>query len=138
MAEGADDAVIVDAGSAVTVDVLKNGAFIGGSIMPGLDMMLKSLSENTAALPRIAVEVEIPAPPGADTESALRAGTAGALIGGVLRLIELSNAVFDVQPAVFVTGGDAALLIGELPSSAKHLPDLVLSGLNLLYMRKFG
>ena len=50
---GIASAVVVDAGTAVTVDVLKEGEFIGGSIMPGLDLMLRSLGRGTAVLPSL-------------------------------------------------------------------------------------
>jgi type III pantothenate kinase len=135
---GIADAVIVDAGSAVTVDILRNGVFEGGSIMPGLDMMLRSLGENTAALPRLTPGANLPGPPGTDTESAIRAGTAGALAGGVIRLVSLSAEAFGDPPPVFLTGGDAGLLVDEILPPPRHCPDLVLQGLNCLYHRKFG
>jgi type III pantothenate kinase len=137
-AAGTEDAVIVDAGSAVTVDILRGGVFLGGAIMPGLAMMLRSLSEETAALPGLAPGADLPGLPGRDTESAIRAGTAGAFIGGIERLISIAAAVFDDPPPVFLTGGDAGLLIDSTSPASRHYPDLVLEGLKLLYNRKFG
>ena len=47
-------AVIIDAGSAVTVDLVDGaGAFRGGAILPGLRLMAKSLHDYTALLPLI-------------------------------------------------------------------------------------
>ena len=44
--------VVVDAGSAITVDmVTKDGKFQGGAILPGLGMQFASLAEGTTSLP---------------------------------------------------------------------------------------
>jgi len=44
------DGVIIDAGSAVTVDVVKNGKFMGGFIYPGRDAMQKTYTNISPAL----------------------------------------------------------------------------------------
>ena len=44
------NAVIVDAGSAITVDVVKNGEFLGGFIYPGVKAMQKTYSAISPAL----------------------------------------------------------------------------------------
>ena len=50
-------AIVVDAGTAVTFDIVdKNKTFIGGVIMPGLNSQMKSLWENTSKLPMIEVK----------------------------------------------------------------------------------
>ena len=45
-----DDAVFVDAGSAVTVDVMKKGVYEGGFILPGIQAYLKSYAEISSVL----------------------------------------------------------------------------------------
>jgi type III pantothenate kinase len=44
------DGVIVDAGSAVTVDVVKEGTFVGGFIYPGIKAMHKTYENISDAL----------------------------------------------------------------------------------------
>ncbi len=140
--EGVTDAVIIDAGTAVTVDILLGGRFAGGAIMPGIDMMLQSLSEGTAALPHVRIDADEPegsiaVPPGRDTVSAIKAGVLGAYRGGTERLVDLSIEGFVNLPPVFLTGGDAGLLVGAISPAPRHYPDLVLQGLNCLYNRAF-
>ena len=138
-AEGVNNAVIIDAGTAVTVDLLIGGSFAGGAIAPGLDMMLRSLSESTSALPLIRIEPgSEPAPPGRDTVSAIRAGVLGAYRGGTEKLVNLSIERFRNLPPVFLTGGDAGLLVDAVSPAPRHYPDLVLQGLNWLYINKYG
>ena len=43
--EAIDDGVVVDAGSALTVDVVKKGVFQGGFITPGVKMMQESYAQ---------------------------------------------------------------------------------------------
>lgn len=138
VAEDVKDAVIIDAGTAVTVDLLIGGSFAGGAISPGLDMMLRSLSDSTSALPLIRIEEgEEATPPGRDTVSAIRAGVLGAYRGGTEKLVSLSVERFRNLPPVFLTGGDAGLLADAISPAPRHYPDLVLQGLNWLYINTF-
>ena len=46
--------IVVDMGTAITVDVItKEGEFCGGAILPGINLMLKSLGAGTAQLPEV-------------------------------------------------------------------------------------
>ena len=46
--------VVVDAGTAITIDVCNDsGEFLGGSIAPGASLMLQSLHDKTAVLPKV-------------------------------------------------------------------------------------
>ena len=57
-------AVIIDAGSAVTVDLLDaDGVFRGGAIFPGLRLMSQALHDYTAKLPVVSVD-SVVIPPG--------------------------------------------------------------------------
>jgi type III pantothenate kinase len=67
-------AIIIDAGSAVTVDLVDaTGTFRGGSIFPGLRLMARALHQFTAQLPLVEDfdEHKLPA---RDTAAAIRAG----------------------------------------------------------------
>ena len=47
-------AVIVDLGTAITVDLVSSdGAFQGGAILPGIEMSARALHDYTDLLPRI-------------------------------------------------------------------------------------
>ncbi len=49
--------MVVDAGTAITLDVIAaDGAYIGGTIAPGMELSLDSLFSRTAKLPQIALE----------------------------------------------------------------------------------
>lgn len=123
-------AVVIDAGSAVTVDYVDGaGVFRGGAIFPGLRLMAKALHDYTALLPMIAVTGAADAP-GKSTEEAIRAGVYHAVLGGIERLIgeyRRSGGALDV----FLTGGDAKLLTAGMLAPVQVWPEMTLEGILL-------
>jgi type III pantothenate kinase len=120
-------AVIVDAGSAVTVDYLdESGAFRGGVIFPGPRLMAQSLHDYTALLPVVELKHPIPEVPATATRPAMEAGIYWAVVGGVEAVVARYGRVADL----FLTGGDGALLHPAL-SRAQHWPTMTLEGTRL-------
>lgn len=114
-------AVIVDAGSAVTVDCIdETGAFRGGSIFPGLRLMAQALHDHTALLPLVRVESDRLPLPATATIAAMEAGVFWAVAGGIKMLIEELALRGAPEPAAisqidtYITGGDAPLLVPSL------------------------
>ena len=103
-----EPAIIVDAGSAVTVDLLhEEGRFAGGVIFPGLRLMALSLRDYTAALPLVDASTLMPAgPPGKNTEAAMKLGLLYAVAGGVDAVVREMASRCTTAPRVFLTGGD--------------------------------
>jgi type III pantothenate kinase len=136
--------VIIDAGSAVTVDSLdETGAFRGGAILPGLRLMSQALHEYTALLPLVAVKETNPPLPGITTEDAIAAGVFWAVAGGIKALVgqlaaharELADPHHtDLPPrplVVFLTGGDAPLLAPVMDADVQLWPTMTLEGIRL-------
>lgn len=106
-----ESAIVVDAGSAATVDWIDaDGVFRGGAIMPGFRTMGQSLNNYTALLPLVEIANPKPSIPGTSTRSAIEAGVVCAVAGGVRMFVERIRAEMNVQGEVYVTGGDGALL----------------------------
>jgi len=84
-----DGLVVVDAGTAVTVDAvsLTPLAFLGGAIAPGPGTLAQSLSRAGARLPEFAVRPDVTAL-GRSTDEALRAGVVVGFRGAVRDLCE--------------------------------------------------
>ncbi|MFN4259758.1 MAG: type III pantothenate kinase [Gemmataceae bacterium] len=125
-------AIIVDAGSAVTVDwVDEQGVFRGGAIFPGLRLMAKALNDYTALLPLVTIEQPHPPLPGLSTPQAMQAGIFHAVVGGINTLIARLNTHCSQQPAVYLTGGDGELLHAAIDAPAEPWPEMTLEGLRL-------
>jgi type III pantothenate kinase len=132
-------AIVVDLGSAITVDLLDaGGAFCGGAILPGIAMSARALQEHTDALPRVALDhlEHPPAPIGKGTVPAIEAGLYWGAVGAVRELISQMSKDLPAPPEVLLTGGAsthvAQLLEASSPYNVRHLPHLVLSGIALV------
>ncbi len=125
--------VVVDAGTAVTVDCCNdNGDFLGGAIAPGAALQLQALRENTAALP----SVSLAAPTGlvgTSTEQAMLQGVFHGIRGLVKELVESYATELGSWPEVIATGGDAATLFKDWELIHAISPDLTMYGIALAY-----
>ena len=135
MREPSREVIIVDLGSAITVDVVTaEGQFVGGAILPGLAMGAQALHEQTDALPLVSPAVSDRLPPalGTDTESAIRAGLFWGTIGGVKELLSRLAADLPSSPQVLQCGGNAAPIARFLGPETQYVPHLVLGGIAIV------
>jgi type III pantothenate kinase len=127
-------AIIVDLGSAITVDpVSHEGAFLGGVIMPGIAMSARALHEFTDLLPKIEMVELTTAPPalGTSTIPAIRSGLFWGAVGGIRQLIDLLGQQVTGKPEVFLTGGAGPAVAELLGAGTRHVPHLTLAGIAL-------
>lgn len=120
--------LVVDAGTAVTVDAIdQGGCHLGGYIVPGVSLQVRSLAAGTAA---ISLD-------GRSQHRGWGRDTAGAVGGGVVlelaslvdrAVVELESRVADTC-SLLLTGGDAALLASALRTPAVVDRDLVFRGM---------
>lgn len=124
--------VVVDAGTAITVDFVDGeGVFQGGVIAPGLAMMLGALHQKTAALPEVTLAKVDPerGPFGKDTRHAMLLGVRNAAVGLVRYTAELYAVAYEAYPQIIATGGDSALLFDGDEVVEHVVPDLQLLGI---------
>lgn len=117
------DLLIVQAGTAVTIDVLSaQGHFRGGMITPGIRLMLDALVQNTAGLERQDGEIRtFPC----NTADAMMSGAANAIAGAV----ERGFRQLATRPLCLISGGDADILLPLLNIPIQKADRLVLEGL---------
>ncbi|GJQ24176.1 hypothetical protein BIY37_02585 [Candidatus Brocadia sapporoensis] len=126
-------AIVVDAGTAITIDgINEKGAFLGGIIAPGIGMSLKALHHATALLPLVSISKPKNVF-GKNTEEAIRSGIFWGTVGMIHQVIDMMSNEMKCQPPVIVTGGDASVLAPELPVATTVLPYLTLEGIHLAY-----
>jgi type III pantothenate kinase len=138
-------AVIVDIGSAITVDLVSaDGAFLGGAILPGIQMSARAMHHFTDLLPLVKTsELNVPPPAvGISTESAMKAGLFWGAVGAIRELIgqqckgasggrsfcEAASGRRS-QSQVFLTGGAGAAVAELLCPETCYLPNLTLAGI---------
>jgi type III pantothenate kinase len=122
--------VVVDAGTAVTVDFVDGaGTFQGGAIAPGLAMQLRALHEHTDALPAITFRKPSDEAWGRNTSEAMLRGVYEGVRGLVWKLVERYAEAYGAYPLVIATGGDAEDLFGQDELVNRIVPDLTLQGM---------
>ena len=120
------DSVIVDAGTAITVDFIgKDGHFFGGVILPGYEVLMNSLKK-AELLRKIKLKKSFEIP-GKDTDECVTAGIFFMLNGGINLAVEEGIKRLGFKgPEKFLTGGGA----GNLKLNGfKNIPFLTLLGL---------
>ena len=123
-----DSCVVVDAGTAVTVDAVdQDGTFIGGYIFPGFDVLSWALSAKTS-LPDVSMATACEGI-GNSTETCISFGLSMGFSGAVSRLVNRAAAIVDGSRRIVVTGGGALSVLSGIPFPTKHKPYLVLEGL---------
>ncbi|NQV28793.1 MAG: type III pantothenate kinase [Rhodopirellula sp.] len=145
-----NEAIIVDCGTATTVDLISSaGSFCGGAILPGFTLCARALNQYTEVLPLISMNELFDLPPSEDCHPALGSNTTAAIMSGVFwgqigavreliaRLSQRRSAAdHDTSaPKVLLTGGGARLLVPYF-ADAVHCPYLPLQGLVLAVSRQ--
>jgi type III pantothenate kinase len=126
---GGKSQIIIDAGTTITVDYLKNGKeFCGGAIMPGLTTQLESLHDHTDALPRIEegeIDFEFP---GHSTRSCMHGGVRFGIAGALTSLVEKYRGYFNEPSLVLTTGGAWKYVQDLVGFEFQYIPELTLVG----------
>ncbi|MEM6691847.1 MAG: type III pantothenate kinase [Planctomycetota bacterium] len=123
--------VVVDAGSAVTIDLVDaKGAFCGGVILPGIELQSRSLAEGTEALPTISFDDPSVSVPAIDTVPAITAGILTSIAAAVDRLAwQYRVDTIEVPLPIILGGGDAKRLASWIESPLTIIEDLVCQGI---------
>ncbi|MDX1671847.1 MAG: type III pantothenate kinase [Balneolaceae bacterium] len=121
-------AVVIDAGTACTVDFMEaDGVFRGGVIMPGLSMLEQGMAQYASALPQVIRKVP-DRWPGRSTETSLQWGISGMLRDAFSGALERNLNKFG-KFDLFYTGGNAETVRDICGVDGKIRPMLVFEGL---------
>jgi type III pantothenate kinase len=129
---------IASFGTAITVDCVDGrGTFLGGAILPGLEMSCEALHEGTAQLPLI--HAGQPAGVfGRNTQTAIANGVVYGAVGALRELVERYATALGEWPQLIATGGDAELIRSHADFIDSVVPDLCLMGVVLAYRKASG
>ena len=127
--------IVIDLGTATTVSALdKNGSFIGGSIMAGVNLCLNALSSGTSQLPKIDLNYAGKAI-GTNTIDCMRSGAVYGTAGMLDGLIDRMSEELGDTPTVVACGGLAKMIVPHCKHEIHLEDDLLLLGLGLIYKK---
>lgn len=130
--------ISIDFGTALNFDVVnKEGAYIGGSLAPGLVIALEAMTSRAARLFSVDL-VPPPAAIGRNTTNAIQSGLVLGYVSMVEGMIRRLSDELEGEPDVVVTGGYAELFADQSPLIHHYDPDLTIDGLRLVYERVTG
>jgi len=113
-----DDGIVVDAGSAVTIDIMQQGIHLGGVIMPGINAFRMAFGKISDKLDLEFEEIDFVKIP-QNTKEAITFGS----IGAIVLMIEK----FKKDKKVYFTGGDGKFLSRFIDGI--YIKDLVFRGM---------
>ncbi len=128
--------LVIDGGTALTITgVDQNHRLIGGAILPGLRLQLRSLVKGTAALPAVELPDKLPPRWSNNTLDSIASGVLHTVSSGINDFIQDWQGLYPQSQIIF-TGGDGATLIDylqvNLSDSVKLDSDLLFHGLSVL------
>lgn len=130
--------IVIDSGSATTFDIVdSDNNFIGGLIMPGLGLQLKSLSENTSKLPVLDLNLidKVQTYINTDTKKAILSGVVFGHAQAIQGLITRCEKELKAKAFVVGTGGNAKLLSKYMKYKKFNVvnPTLTLDGIKMIF-----
>ena len=134
-------AVIIDLGTAITLDVVSEKGYEGGIIAPGFQLMTRYLNEQTALLPELDNEAlgSVKGSFGKSTVQAMQLGVSIGFSGMVDALLQhILNTMEDThlkKPIVLSTGGSIANLTQDWIEKTQFVDHITLIGLAVAYER---
>lgn len=132
---GYSDAIVIDMGTATTFDVLKDGGFEGGLIIPGISASMDVLTEKAARLTPVSIEWPDKVIAN-DTDDAIRAGLLYGFMAELEALVGKIKAEMGKENVpVFATGGWGKTIVGRTEVIDKYDPYLTLRGIRLVALR---
>jgi len=128
---------VISCGTAITLDCVDpQGVHMGGVIMPGIDLMVKSLVQDTMAINEVVNDTNSVS----DDFVGLAKNTSNAVDVGILLaitgMIEKAISKVDMKKnKIFLTGGNSKVIKKNLNLDVEIRPGLVLNGL-AVYLRR--
>lgn len=123
------DGIVVDMGTATTFDVLRNGGFAGGLIVPGVSASMDTLTEKAAMLLPVSIKWtnRLVAK---NTGDAMRAGILYGFLGQLDFLVNgIKKEIGMEDIPVIATGGWGQMLLNKTSIVKKYDPYLTLEGI---------
>lgn len=124
--------IIIDSGTAITVDALSNEAeFMGGAILAGIETQIRGLHAVTNTLPVVALPGKKIPLPGASTEQCMQAGAAYGTAGALNHLVRKYRSLLGGKCIVLATGGGWHVTSKLVDFKFIEAPDMTLIGMAL-------
>ena len=124
--------LIIDFGTATTFDIVRNGAYEGGVIAPGVKLSIKNLSQSTALLPIFSLKNKQKSY-GKNTKDALNAGFIWGYDGLINNIINKITKNWKINYKIILTGGYANLFKNIIKRKTIVDQNITIKGVSKVY-----
>ena len=124
--------LIVDFGTATTFDIVRQGAYEGGVIAPGVNLSIKNLSQSTALLPIFNLKNKQKSY-GKNTKDALNAGFIWGYDGLINNIINKITHNWKMNYKIILTGGYANLFKKVIKRRVIVDQNITIKGISKVY-----
>jgi type III pantothenate kinase len=127
--------LVVDFGTATTIDVIgKQGEYLGGAILLGVESQAAELHRRAAKLPKFDLRFP-PTAIGKDTVASMQSGVLFGSADGIEGMVKRMKRELQQEVRVIATGGLSTIIAPHCPSISATVPLLVLDGIRILCER---
>jgi type III pantothenate kinase len=126
--------IVIDFGTAITFDVINHKSeYLGGLILPGINLSLRCLAFNTAKLPKVKIK-NIESTIGNTTERSIISGIKNGFTGAIKYILEKIKKELKLKkPKIILTGGEADLIKTNFPANYIIDKNFTLKGFKIIY-----
>lgn len=128
------DVIVIDFGTAITFDVINRKAeYLGGLILPGINLCLKCLVSYTAKLPEVKIK-DIKKIIGDNTEKSIISGIKNGFTGAANYILKKIKKELNVEkPKIILTGGETNLIKINIANNQTLDKNFTLKGFKIIY-----
>jgi len=127
------DCIVIDAGSAITLDLLRgDGRHLGGAILPGVNTSLNEFKHIFRYIDFNHEAISQCEHPGCSTEAAIQIDYGQNSITRLPLLVNRWSKIFDQEAEIIIAGGDAPRVQKIIDRPGRIVPDLVFQGMKLI------
>ncbi len=126
-----NNCLVIDFGTATTFDVIKNKAYQGGVIAPGIKLSIQNLSNSTALLPEFKLKSD-QKNYGKNTKEALNAGFIWGYEGLINNIIKKITLKDKMKYKIILTGGYANFFKNKIKSKTIVDQNITIKGISLV------
>jgi len=132
------DVIVIDLGTAITFDVINRKAeYLGGLILPGINLCLRCLAANTAKLPLTKIK-NIKRVVGNTTETSIISGISNGFTGAIKYILEKIKKELKIKKAkIILTGGESGFLKIKIDKNQITDKNFTLKGFKIIYDLNF-
>ena len=131
------DCLILDFGTATTFDVIKNNAYEGGIIAPGINISHDTLIKKASQLDKISIS-KTRKIVGKNTVHAMKSGFYWGFVSLINGIVEKVIIEKKYRPSLILTGGLANIFKDQIIMKSYYEPHLTLEGLYLIGLKKYA